>query len=163
MSEESVMGGRGGVRLLLGACVAVVGGLLLLVPSGSGHAQGIATPGLVTCTSFFQRFAVVLVREGFVSYARGTAGCGAPQAIDNLSDAERADIGTLSNRTLPGSPFSDPASVPPSSEILNLISGATPPVFFTSAPIDGQNQTGGPSTVGQDIGLRPPQQPASPN
>lgn len=111
--------------------------------------------GLVTCTSLFQRFFSVPVGEGFASFAKGTDACSAPLAFESLSPAERDTIGTLSNPVPPGPTFSGPVNVPAFIDVVNLISGPAP-VLFTSVPSDGQNPTGGPSSIGLDISQQQP-------
>jgi hypothetical protein len=113
--------------------------------------------GLVTCSSFFERFAPVNVSEGFVSYATGTAGCQPAVSLESLSPAERANIGTLSNPVPPGPTFSGPVTVPAPSEVFGVVSGPppAPPAFFTGATT-GQNPTGGPSSIGVDVGQQQP-------
>jgi hypothetical protein len=148
-----------GVATARRAVPAVLVGLALLMPGRVAHAQGgVPTPGLVTCTSFYQRFAVVLVREGFVSYAKGTEGCSPPVSFESLLPAERQEIGSPFNTIPPGSTFSGPVTVPPTGQVLNLISGPPPGVFFTSGPADTGVQP--PSTVGQNVFVQQTQGPA---
>jgi len=113
--------------------------------------------GLVTCTSFFDRFAPINVPEGFVSYASGAAGCQPAVTLESLPPAERAYIGTLSNPFPPGPTFSGPVTVPAPGEAFGVTSGPAPPLppFFTSAP-NGQNPTAGPSSIGVDVGQQQP-------
>jgi len=103
--------------------------------------------GIVSCTSFFNRFSSVLVREGLASQAKGTESCAPPIPIELLPDADL--VGTLLNPVAPGSPFFDPVTVP-----VNLPGLTEPPLTFTAGG-DGQSS---PSTIGAN---RPPVQPAS--
>jgi len=107
--------------------------------------------GIVSCTSFFDRFSTVLVREGLATIASGTAGCTPPVPISSLPDASL--VGTLQNPTPPGPAFSAPVTLPsiPDEPVAQ-------PVVFIGEPISAAP----PSTIGQDIGqLPPPQQAAS--
>lgn len=100
--------------------------------------------GIVSCTSFFNRFSSVLVREGLATLS-GTEGCVPPFPIELLPDASL--VGTLSNPVAPGSPFFNPVTVP-----VNLPGLTEPPLTFTAG---GDNA---PSTIGAN---QPPVQPAS--
>jgi hypothetical protein len=108
--------------------------------------------GLVLCYSLYDRFSRVLVREGLASSVLGTGGCGAPVPIASLPDASL--IGTLQNPRIPGPAFSAPVTVP---NISNQDTAT--PVVFTSDP--GTLSPAPPSTIGQDIGQVPSQEPSS--
>jgi hypothetical protein len=104
--------------------------------------------GLVSCTSLYDRFSNVLVREGLATSASGTSGCTPPIPISMLPDANL--VGTLQNPIRPGPAFSVPVTVPsvPGSP-------APGPVVFTSDP--GDAPPAPPSTIGANIGNLPSQ------
>jgi hypothetical protein len=110
--------------------------------------------GLVSCLSLHDRFSNVLVREGLATTASGTGGCSPPRPISMLPDANL--VGTMFNPRPPGPAFTAPVSIPTN---LPGVTGA-PPVVFTSGP--GDSTTGGPSTIGRDIGLQPATVPSTP-
>jgi hypothetical protein len=104
--------------------------------------------GLVSCTSLYDRFSNVLVREGLATSASGTSGCTPPIPISMLPDANL--VGTLQNPIRPGPAFSVPVTVP-------SVPGtpAPGPVVFTSDP--GDAPPAPPSTIGVNIGNLPSQ------
>jgi len=104
--------------------------------------------GLVSCTSLYDRFSNVLVREGLATSASGTSGCTPPIPISMLPDANL--VGTLQNPIRPGPAFSVPVTVPsvPGSP-------APGPVVFSSDP--GDAPPAPPSTIGANIGNLPSQ------
>jgi len=107
-------------------------------------------PGLVTCTSFYDRFSRVTVREGLASIAKGADACGPPVPIQSLPDADL--IGTLRNPLAPGAAFTGPVTVPPFFELPGVASA--PPTGFA------QDTTDSPSSIGLDI-LLPASAPAT--
>jgi len=108
--------------------------------------------GLVSCSSFSNRYSSVLVKEGLATSVTGGEGCRPPVPINMLPDASL--VGTLRNPIAPGPAFSAPVSIP-------LIPGpSTSPVILTSDPGAGPNPAP-PSTIGVDIGQPPPQQTPS--
>ncbi|HEV8437588.1 MAG TPA: FecR family protein [Methylomirabilota bacterium] len=108
--------------------------------------------GLVTCTTFFDRFTTVLVREGFAAFGKATEGCTPPIPNSALPDADR--LGTLSNPVPPGPTFFGPVNVPSPGDIPGLAFGL-PGVVFTSEPPVLSPQL--PSPLGQDIRQQPVQ------
>jgi hypothetical protein len=104
--------------------------------------------GLVSCTSLYDRFSNVLVREGLATSASATSGCTPPVPISMLPDANL--VGTLQNPIRPGPAFSVPVTVP------SVPSSPTPgPVVFSSDP--GDAPPAPPSTIGVNIGNLPSQ------
>jgi hypothetical protein len=109
--------------------------------------------GLVTCVPLFRGAAPVFVREGFASYAIGLSGCQPAVAFENLSAAEQASIGSLSNPVPPGSSFSGPVDVPSPGDVFGPPPGPPPP-FSTGGEVD--QSPGGPPSTGTDVGQQQP-------
>src|SRR5262249_7224082 len=107
--------------------------------------------GIVSCSSFFDRFSTVLVREGLATIVSGTAG-GSPRLVPTSSLPDASLVGTLQTPTPPGPAFSAPVTPPSIPE-----EPIGPPVVFIGEPLSAAP----PSTIGQDIGQLPPSQQAA--
>ena len=111
--------------------------------------------GLVTCGSLYGRFRPVNVAEGYVSYA-GAEGCQPPIAFEALSPTEQANLGSLKNPIAPGPSFSAPVVNVPTASSVSGATSTPPPVVFVTNPSQGQNPSGGPSSIGVDVGQQQP-------
>lgn len=123
------------------------------------------TSGVVTCTSWFQRFSSIAIGPGDATTA-GAGGCSAPVPISNLPAGIAGTVGTPQTGVQPGGFLTAPVATVPDPFAAGVPAAPQQPVSFQVAPPEGGAGGGvggappGGGSVGRDIEVgRPPVSP----